>query len=264
MDWIDVPGGEVLLGLTPDEVERLVRLNIQHNERFLEDDVDRGRFHDDREWYKALGGNAGTLRLLLTRVCPLRKVVLRPFRLASRPVSLKEYEEFCRSTGRAFKEPFQSRPEHFMSGMTWEEARACAAWADARLPSSAEWEWAARGPSRRLFPWGQDWSSGADGFMYSGNWVRPWVPGSRPGLASPEGLLDMATDHGEWCSDPYSAAPEDWALLAHRKKEEYRPGWGVLMGSSPNRLLPNGALPFGGPPGTYRMSDPNVRLARDA
>lgn len=262
-DWIDVPGGEALLGLAPEEVDLLVRLNVQHNQRFLEDDVDRGRWHDDREWYKALGGNPEALRPLLTRLCPLRKVVLRPFRLASAPVLIRDFEEFCCATGRAFKQPFRSKPDEFMTGVTWEEARAFALWADARLPTSAEWEWAARGPSRRLFPWGPDWSSGADNCMYSESWTSRWVPGSRPGLASPEGVLDMVTEHGEWCSDLYSAAPADWAILSYRKKEEYRPGWGVIMGSSPTRLLPNGALPFSGPAGTYRISDVKLRLARE-
>ena len=231
-DWIDVPGGEVLLGLTPEEVDRLVQLNVEHNQRFLEDDVDRARWHDDRQWYEKLGGNAEALRRLLTALCPLRKVVLKPFRLARRPVLIGEYEKF-----RAFHAPLNSTPDQFIYGVSSEEARAYAAWAGARLPSIAEWEWAARGPSRRLFPWGPDWSSGADGFMHSASWVTGWAPGSRPGLASPEGFLDLATAHGEWCAEH------------------------LLMGASPDRLLPNAVVPLK-EPDSHRNG--KIRLAWDA
>lgn len=262
-DWLDVPGGEVQLGLTPDEVERLVRLNVRHNEKYLEDDVDRGRWHDDRRWYETLGGNADALRPLLTRLCPLRKVVLRPFRIARSPVLVRDYEAFCRSTGRPYREPLHAKPDQFMFGVTWEEARAFALFVGARLPTSGEWEWAARGPSRRLFPWGPEWLEQSDGFMHSGSWTSGWVPGSRPGLASPEGLLDLATDHGEWCSDLLTVAPEDWALLSARKAEDFRPDFGVLMGGSPSRLLPSAAVPFGGPPETYRTAHAKVRLVRE-
>lgn len=263
-DWIDFPGGEVLLGLTPEEVERLVQLNVRHNERFLEEDPDLYRWGSDRAWYRDLGGNAEVLRPLLAALCPLRKAVLRPFRLARRPVLVQEYEEFCLATGRSFREPLHAKPDQFMFGVSWEGARAYAVWAGSRLPTSAEWERAARGPSRRLFPWGSDWSGDADFFMHSGSWTSGWAPGSRPGLASPDGLFDMVTDHGEWCADLYAADPEAWARLAGRKKDDFRPRWGVIMGSSPRRLLPNAALPFGGPEETDRASNVRIRLAEDA
>jgi formylglycine-generating enzyme required for sulfatase activity len=263
-DWLDVPGGEVLLGLTPEEVEHLVQLNVRHNEKYLEDDVDRGRWYYDRKWYEAQGGNAAELRPLLEKLCPLRKVVLRPFRMARRPVLVKDYEAFCRSTGRAYREPLHAKPDQFMYEVTWEEARAFALSAGVRLPTSAEWEWAARGPSRRLFPWGSEWLEQSDGFMHSGSWTTGWVPGSKPGLATPEGLLDMATDHGEWCSDPYTVDPELWSCISGRPAEAFRPGWGTLMGASPARLLPNGAVPFGGPSDAYRVGYAKFRLAKDA
>lgn len=89
----------------------------------------------------------------------------------------------------------------------WFQAAAYCERRDARLPTEAEWEYAARGPDGLVYPWGNELVG--DNVVYSGNsGNRTADVGSRPGGVSWVGAYDLSGNVREWVADwygPYSS-----------------------------------------------------------
>ena len=144
---------------------------------------------------------------------PLRREVVEPFLVAETEVTNEQYRDFVKATG--YKPPEHWKGGEFppgaapepVTGVSWNDAVAYCKWlsqeigAEARLPTEAEWESAARGGEERKYPWGNDWNERAADCLEAGGRVR--AVKSFPAGKSPVGAYDMAGNVWEWVADEW-------------------------------------------------------------
>ncbi len=121
-------------------------------------------------------------------------------------VSNAEWEQFRLDTGSPLADlpsyQTSNQPDTPRVGMTLEEAMAYAQWRGGRIPTEAEWEYAARGPNSPLYPWGDVFSGQANIYGTAGG----TVPVSRyPEGVNWVGAFNMAGNAGEWVADCFDA-----------------------------------------------------------
>jgi formylglycine-generating enzyme required for sulfatase activity/rhodanese-related sulfurtransferase/chromosome segregation ATPase len=152
---------------------------------------------------------------------PRHKVTLKGFSISKLEVTFSEYDKFARATGRRM--PYDEswgRRDRPVINVSWNDARAYAAWLSKktgqryRLPTEAEWEYAARAGSTEKAWWDSKSAvKPANCFNCGSQWDgRRTAPGgSFSGNAF--GLFDMAGNAQEWTEDcyhtSYRGAPED-------------------------------------------------------
>ncbi len=160
---------------------------------------------------------------------PTRRVTIaRPFALARCEVTFAEYDRFADEVGRAKPEDENwGRGNRPVINVGWEDARAYALWLSLRtghryrLPTEAEWEYAARGGTTEAYWWGDEASHEfanygkdecCDGHAEGRDeWINTAPAGSFP--TNPFGLHDMHGNVWEWAQDcwhdTYDGAPDD-------------------------------------------------------
>ncbi|MGQ9660453.1 MAG: SUMF1/EgtB/PvdO family nonheme iron enzyme [Thermochromatium sp.] len=156
---------------------------------------------------------------------PARSVRVAPFMLAAHEVTFLEYDRFARATGRALPSDHGwGRGMRPVVGISWEEARDYVAWLAQetgrgyRLPSEAEWEFAARAGTLTPFWWGQNPGSNRTVCLDCGSqWDNRSTAPVMSFPANPFGLYETAGNAMEWVADCYRAhydgAPNDGRAL---------------------------------------------------
>ncbi len=142
---------------------------------------------------------------------PAHKVVVDSFYMDSHEVTNAEYLKFCQETGHKFPEFWnvgifhcgENFPDYPVMGVNWYDAMKYAEWAGKRLPTEAEWEYAARGGLvDNEFPNGNTWETSIRRNNTTGEWenltveVQSFEPNGF-------GLYDMGGNVWEWTFDIY-------------------------------------------------------------
>lgn len=129
---------------------------------------------------------------------PIHEVCIEePFWLDRTEVSRANYKRFMNPSSD--DEPSLS-PEFPIIDLTWFDAQELCSARGMRLPTEAEWEYAARGVDSVIYPWGDEWLSGRIATELS-------RVGSIANNASWVGALDMSGNVLEWTQSIYSPYP---------------------------------------------------------
>jgi formylglycine-generating enzyme required for sulfatase activity len=137
---------------------------------------------------------------------PVHRVELDEFYMDSREVTVGQFREFVNQSGYSYNRwndvaKYSPGDWYPMVYVNWNDATAYAKWAGKRLPTEAEWEYAARGGLvGKRYPWGDQmdharveaWPDGFFGTAPVGSFG-----------ANGYGLYDVAGNVWEWCQDWY-------------------------------------------------------------
>lgn len=171
---------------------------------------------------------------LLEREIPENEVFLEEFKVSKYPITNSDFSEFIQDTkykttaekektgfvfdpkyraveGSTWKRPFgpnsnlKNKENHPVVQVSWFDALKFCKWLTKktghkyRLPTEAEWEKAARGTDRKIFPWGNKWEPSFCNSEYRFKGTTP-VNYFEKNNISPYGCVDMCGNVFEWTS----------------------------------------------------------------
>jgi gamma-glutamyl hercynylcysteine S-oxide synthase len=161
-----------------------------------------------------------------------RVLEMASFRIGRFPVTNAEYAAFLDATGHTPAEPRNflhhlaeggpgAGPDHPVTWVDLDDARAYCAWSGTRLPTGPEWQWAAQGDDGRPWPWGREF----DPSRCNGDGPHTAAVGAHPHGAAPCGAQDLVGNVWEWTDPVLSDGWHRWTLLrggSHHRAEGSR------------------------------------------
>lgn len=166
------------------------------------------------------------------------KVYVKKFFIDKYPVTNKQYYDFVQASkyqpkdtvnylkhwvNNKYKNGQENYPVVFVS-LT--DAKAYAAWAEKRLPTEIEWQYAAQGKDGREWPWGKDF----DSTKCNNALGEPTPVDAFPKGKSPFGVVDLVGNVWQLTKDTYDSGASYFAMI--RGGSYYKPtsSWWYVQG----------------------------------
>jgi formylglycine-generating enzyme required for sulfatase activity len=221
-NWVEIPAGEFLTGLSEAQREAIVeRLLAQvgfperpgPERKLLRAASIKLRQHpriwldpEERESFRLSDQVPSRMFMIEERLSatpPQKTVRLDRFYIARYPITERQYALFTTGTPATHLPDALEEAEirvveingkkkqtsgRWVAAVRSDEALKLCRGLGARLPTSPEWEKAARGIDGRLYPWGNEWNSHAGFFSYDQEFVGPGIDQGRSVTGYPEGV----------------------------------------------------------------------------
>jgi formylglycine-generating enzyme required for sulfatase activity len=196
-DMVEIPSGLFKMGLSFDQVSRILKICTKVDKAcslwWFKDEMPRHNVYVDKYWIDVYE---------VTNQKYLEFVKATGHRPAlDNTCKTKACRQGNLWKGKSFPEKIGNQP---VTQVNWHDAVSYCKWRGKRLPTEAEWEKAARGPSGNMYPWGNSAPPGKATYRrkWRGDSTMTNV-GSYPTGVSVYGVHDMAGNVWEWVADWY-------------------------------------------------------------